>query len=178
MNYTKKWLDYFFTIATAASQISKDPSTKVGACVVDSHKSILATGYNGFPRGVDDSLDKYQDRAYKLSHVCHAEANCVCQAARTGSSLVGSTLFVTLTPCIECAKLIIQSGITCVIYKVRDTPTSVASVDTNTEWRDKIQASLDMLKEARVEVYEYDNVKNLLTNVHTKSVRAIVSAEF
>ena len=126
------WDEYFMGVALLAAQRSKDPSTQVGACIVDSSKRILSTGYNGFPKGCsDDDFPWNRDEALgetKYPFVVHAELNAILNAS--GKSLAGATLYVALFPCNECAKAIIQSGISEVIYlsdKYNGTPSFVAS---------------------------------------------------
>lgn len=126
------WDEYFMGVALLAAQRSKDPSTQVGACIVDSNKRILSTGYNGFPKGCsDDEFPWNRDESLgetKYPFVVHAELNAILNAS--GKSLAGATLYVALFPCNECAKAIIQSGISEVIYlsdKYNGTPSFVAS---------------------------------------------------
>lgn len=103
----------FVGIAQAVSQMSKDPRTKVGALIIGPGMEIRASGWNGFPRGVDDTEERYNDRETKYKFVVHAEANAIANAARSGVSTEGCSLIATaLHPCNECAKLIIQAGIT------------------------------------------------------------------
>ena len=126
------WDEYFMGVALLAAERSKDPSTQVGACIVDESKRILSTGYNGFPKGCsDDEFPWNRDDALgetKYQYVVHAELNAILNAS--GKSLSGSTLYVGLFPCNECAKAIIQSGIKEVIYlsdKYSGTPSVEAS---------------------------------------------------
>ena len=126
------WDEYFMGVALLAAQRSKDPSTQVGACIVDSEKRILSTGYNGFPHGCsDDEFPWNRDESLgetKYQFVVHAELNAILNAS--GKSLAGSTLYVGLFPCNECAKAIIQAGIKEVIYlsdKYNGTPSFEAS---------------------------------------------------
>lgn len=126
------WDEYFMGVALLASQRSKDPSTQVGACIVDGEKRILSTGYNGFPQGCsDDAFPWNRDETLgetKYQFVVHAELNAILNAS--GKKLAGSVLYVGLFPCNECAKAIIQSGISEVIYlsdKYHNTPSMSAS---------------------------------------------------
>ena len=111
------WDDYFMGIALLSAQRSKDPSTQVGACIVNDDNVIVGTGYNGWPRGIDnDDLPWEREGAAlqtKYMYVVHAEANAITNAS---VSLKGCRIYVALIPCNECAKLIIQSGITEVVY--------------------------------------------------------------
>ena len=112
------WDEYFMGVALLASQRSKDPSTQVGACIIDTDNRILSTGYNGFPQGCsDDEFPWNRDESLgetKYNYVVHAELNAILNAS--GKSLADAILYVALFPCHECAKAIIQSGIKEVIY--------------------------------------------------------------
>ena len=126
------WDEYFMGVALLAAQRSKDPSTQVGACIVDEEKRILSTGYNGFPQGCsDDAFPWNRDESLgetKYQFVVHAELNAILNAS--GKKLAGSIVYVGLFPCNECAKAIIQSGIKEVVYlsdKYHDTPSMTAS---------------------------------------------------
>lgn len=104
-------LSKYYPIAQSVAGLSKDPNTKVGALVIDKRGSIRAVGYNGFPRGVNDDPLMYADRETKLRFIAHAEANAIANAASTGTPLQGCSLVVTKFPCRECAKMIINAGI-------------------------------------------------------------------
>jgi len=106
--FSKKWIDRFMDLSRTISNWSKDPSTKVGAVIVDDKKRIIGVGYNGFPRGVDDDEERYAERPLKYKMVCHAERNALDNCP---ISTEGTTMFVTLMPCSDCAKSIIQRGI-------------------------------------------------------------------
>ena len=125
------WNEYFMGVASLSAKRSKDPSTQVGACVVNEDKRIIGIGYNGFPYGCSDEVypwgksDNYLNSKYP--YVVHAEPNAILNCT---SSLKGATLYVTLFPCNECAKLIIQSGIKKIVYmsdKYKTTDSSIAS---------------------------------------------------
>lgn len=111
------WDKYFMGVALLSAMRSKDPSTQVGACIVNNKKRIIGIGYNGFPYGVEDDNFPWKDGDdfldSKYPYVVHAEPNAILNST---VSLDNSTLFVTLFPCNECAKLIIQSGIKEVVY--------------------------------------------------------------
>ena len=126
------WDEYFMGIALLSAQRSKDASTKVGACIVSSDNKILSVGYNGMPTGCpDDDMPWGRDGAMldtKYPFVCHAELNAILNTA-TGT-LRGAKVYVTLFPCNECAKAIIQSGIREVVYmsdKYADSSNTIAS---------------------------------------------------
>jgi dCMP deaminase len=125
------WDQYFMGVASLSRLRSKDPNTQVGACIVNAHKRIIGIGYNGFPFGVDDATFPWtQEGAFltsKYAYVVHAEANAILNAT---ADLRGSSLYVNLFPCNECAKLIIQAGIKEVVYssdKYADKDFTIAS---------------------------------------------------
>lgn len=141
------WDEYFMGVAILSAMRSKDPSTQVGACIVSESNKILSMGYNGFPSGCSDDEfpwsrgtdDPYQA---KYSYVTHAELNAILNYR--GGSLEGSKIYVTLFPCNECAKAIIQCGIKTLVYgedKYADTP--------------EVRASKRMLDAAGVRYYQY-----------------------
>jgi dCMP deaminase len=101
-------------MAILVAQRSKDPSTKVGCVVVSEDKIVVATGYNGLPRGVEDRSER-MERPAKYLWTSHAEENAVAQSARVGAKLKGGTAFVTHHPCSRCARSLIQAGVTRVV---------------------------------------------------------------
>ena len=111
------WDEYFMGVALLSSKRSKDPNTKVGACIVNEEKRIVGIGYNGFPVGCDDKKFPWNREGdfldTKYPYVVHAEPNAI---LNSNSKTVGCTLYVSLFPCNECAKLIIQSGIKEIVY--------------------------------------------------------------
>ena len=112
------WEEYFMGIAQLSALRSKDPSTQVGACIVDENHKVVSIGYNGMPRGIDDEHIPWghgEGLESKYLYVCHAEFNAILNT-RDGSRLQGCTLYVTLFPCNECAKAVIQTGIKEVVY--------------------------------------------------------------
>ena len=127
------WDEYFMGIAMLSAQRSKDNSTQVGACIVNDQHKIVSVGYNGMPTGCNDDDMPWERSAEspldtKYPFVCHAELNAILNSSF--GSLSGCTLYVTLFPCNECAKAIIQSGIRTVIYdsnKYADLPAFIAS---------------------------------------------------
>lgn len=111
------WDRYFMGVAMLSSKRSKDPHTQVGACIVNTKKRIIGIGYNGFPYGCDDDEYPWENNdsflESKYPYVVHAEANAILNAT---VSLDGSSIYVSLFPCHECVKLIIQSGIKEIVY--------------------------------------------------------------
>jgi dCMP deaminase len=106
------WDEYFLWMAVAASIKSKDPKCCVGAVIVSKDNVVLATGFNGLPRGVHDDKGLLEDAQEKLKVICHAEQNAVLNAARMGVAIEGATIYVTKFPCLACCNAIIQAGIT------------------------------------------------------------------
>ena len=126
------WDEYFMGIALMSAKRSKDPNTQVGACIVNADRRIMSVGYNGFPRGCSDDefpWDREGDAVdTKHPYVCHAELNAILNAG--GRDLRGCAVYVPLFPCNECAKAIIQSGISEVVYlydKYAGTAATIAS---------------------------------------------------
>ena len=128
------WDEYFMSIALLSSLRSKDGNTKVGACIVSDDHKVLSLGYNGMPLGVSDEeipwAGSKENKPYletKYPYVCHAELNAI---LNSNHNLKGSTLYVTLFPCNECTKAVIQAGIKKVVYlsdKYHDTDAEVAA---------------------------------------------------
>ena len=107
-----KWCQRFLDLAEHIGEWSYDPRTKLGAVIVDDRNRILSVGYNGFPRGVDDDSYRYENRELKHLYVAHAERNALDNSPH---SVEGCTMYAALLPCNECAKSIIQRGITKVV---------------------------------------------------------------
>lgn len=146
-----KWSNRFLELAKLISSWSKDPSTQVGAVIVDQDRQVVATGYNGFPRRmVDDS--RLHDRETKYKFIVHGELNALAQAAKRGISVEGCTLYTTpLPPCVNCAKFIVQAGITQVVSTFDGMPE---------RWYDSCQEALDLFAECHVLVFdEHGNLK-------------------
>lgn len=136
------WDRRFLDLAEHISTWSKDPRTKVGAVIVDEKKRVVSVGYNGFPRGVRDDEDRYEDRPTKHLFVAHAERNALDNAPL---QVEGCTLYATLMPCGECAKSIIQKGIKTVVTYKSD------RADNGYNW----DATMTMFSESGVEIYFY-----------------------
>ena len=126
------WDEYFMGVAVLSGMRSKDPNTQVGACIVSEDHKILSMGYNGFPTGCSDDEFPWEREGEPLEnkyfYTTHSELNAILNYR--GGSLEGATIYVTLFPCNECSKAIIQSGIREIIYdsyKYGDTPAVIAS---------------------------------------------------
>ncbi len=113
------WEEYFMAVAQLSAQRSKDPNTQVGACIVNTRKHIIGIGYNGFPVGCSDDLLPWgREGAFlqtKYPFVCHAEMNAITNSSNK-AELDGATMYVSLFPCNECAKLMVQVGIKEVVF--------------------------------------------------------------
>ena len=143
---SNKWDERYLDLAAGVAGWSKDPSRKIGAVAVGSKGSVLAQGFNGFPRGISDSPDRYEDRTRKYELVVHAEMNVIYNATYNGVSLDGATLYVHGLPvCSDCAKGIIQVGIKRVVMKDQEIPDLWQQSWTKTE---------EMFNEAGVD-YEF-----------------------
>lgn len=115
------WDEFFIGIAKLSAGRSKDPSTQVGACIVSRDNRILSIGYNGAPNGFDDDKFPWNREGdcrneTKYPYVCHAELNAILNYFGSRKDFVGSKIYVDLFPCNECAKAIIQAGISEVVY--------------------------------------------------------------
>jgi dCMP deaminase len=139
-----KWDSRFIDLAYHVAQWSKDPSTKVGAVIVDNKRRIISTGYNGFPQKIIDSPERYNDREKKYEMIIHGEINAILFAQR---DLSDCTLYtVPLLPCSRCAAIVIQSGITRVC----------SPVYMGERWKQSLKLSKNMFKEANIEVVEFN----------------------
>ena len=133
------WNRRFLGLASFISNWSKDPSTKVGAVIVDCNRRIISTGYNGFPIGVSDDQERLENRDFKYKAILHAEENAIMFAKK---DLSRCSLYVSsLPPCSHCASLIIQSGIKNVYTWEQEIPE---------RWQESINITKTMFKESGV----------------------------
>jgi dCMP deaminase len=148
------WDEYFMGVSMLSGMRSKDPNTQVGACIVSNHNKILSMGYNGFPTGCSDdefpwSRDGEQIET-KYPYVTHSELNAILNYR--GGSLEGAKIYVSLFPCNECAKAIIQAGIRTVVYDCDKYSDSTSVI-----------ASKKMFEAAGVNYYPYVHTKRKVT---------------
>jgi len=155
-----QWDVRFLRIAEEVRFWSKDPGTKVGSVLVNDRR-ILSTGYNGFPKSISDDLQRYADREYKLSVTVHSEKNAILNAAKNGTKVEGSTLYVTFPPCSQCAAAIIQAGVAKVVCPDPE--------ESPERWRSNFIAANNLFYEAGVQVIYYGE-SDLWTNENAKSV--------
>jgi dCMP deaminase len=138
------WDTRFLLLARHIAQWSKDPSTKVGCVVVGPDREIRSTGFNGFPRGIEDSVERLHDRERKYPLVCHAEENAIMHAARIGVSLKGCVAYVTWPPCTRCARSCVQAGLSELVYP--------AGMEIPERWQEDFAISNRLLSEAGLRV--------------------------
>ena len=138
-----KWHRRFLELSEFISTWSKDPSTKVGSVIVDKYNRIVSTGYNGLPKDIKDSKERYENRDIKYKIILHAEENAISYAKR---DLTDCTLYVSgLPPCAHCASLIISSGIKQIVVKKQEIPE---------RWIESMKLSKTILKEAKIKLIE------------------------
>ena len=144
MKDTSNWSRKYIKLAKEISTWSKDPSTKIGCVAVGQHGQILSQGYNGFPRGIEDSTERLKVREEKYKFVVHAEQNCIYNATLNGVSLNGADLYVYGLPvCSECAKGVIQVGVKRVFMCFPN--------DISENWKASMKLSTSMFDETNVE---------------------------
>lgn len=143
-----KWDQRMLDLAQLVATWSKDPSTRVGAAIVDSKNRVVSLGFNGFPRDVVDHGHALEDRDEKLRRTIHAEDNALLFAGR---SVEGCTIYVTHPPCARCAAKLVQAGITRVVAPVPDPKFA-------NRWAADVRSAREMFQEAGVEVEHLPNV--------------------
>jgi len=152
---SSKWDIRYLQLAENIASWSKDPSTQIGAIAVGTKGQVLAQGYNGFPRGVEDRVEYYEDRETKYKYVVHAEMNVIYNATYNGVSLDGATLYVTGLPvCSDCAKGVIQVGIKRVVMKEKNIPS---------KWIESWKTTAGMFDQAKIN-WEFINVTDSRTS--------------
>jgi len=150
----EKWDRRFLAVAKEVSSWSKDPSSQIGAVIVNELGQIVGTGYNGFPRGVDDSEDRYNNRELKYKMVVHAEANACLQA---GAAARGGTIYVypgwgSPCMCTDCAKTAIQAGIKRSVGLIRK-----IDADKLARWKESLELAQQMCDEAGLKTDTYSD---------------------
>jgi dCMP deaminase len=139
-----KWDKRFLLLAEHISEWSKDPSTRVGAVIVDNDRRILSLGYNGFPIGVNDSSERLNNKFTKLEIIKHAEENALFNCR---SRPIGCTIYITHPPCSSCAGSIIQHGITSVVYAVTE-----KNIGFSERWKKSFELASELFEEAGVSI--------------------------
>lgn len=145
------WVSYYKQLANTVKLKSKDKYTQIGAVIVGKDGEIVSTGYNSFPRGLDDGLNYRQERPEKYYWFEHAERNAIYNAARIGVSTKGTTMYLSCgLPCADCARGIINSGVTRIFCERVD-------VTKGEMWKESQERSWDMFMETGVMVCFYDD---------------------
>jgi dCMP deaminase len=144
------WTEYFLGIAEQVKLKSKDKYTKIGAIIVGEDNEVLSTGYNSFPRGLADNVDSRQERPEKYFWFEHAERNAIYNAARVGTPLKNSTIYLTSgLPCMDCARGIVNSGVKKVYCKEECT------TNNKEKWEESQKKSRELLIECGIEIIYY-----------------------
>jgi dCMP deaminase len=144
------WNEYFINIAEQVKLKSKDNKTQIGVVIVGKDNEIVSTGYNSFPRGIDDNIDERQERPEKYFWFEHAERNAIYNAARIGVSTLGTTMYMTCgLSCADCARGIINAGISKIVLRK-------GKGANNQKWQESAERSVQMFKEAGIVVEYYD----------------------
>ena len=145
------WTEYFLNIAEQVKEKSKDRNTKIGSVIIGPDNEIVSTGYNSFPRGINDEVEERQQRPEKYYWMVHGEMNSILNAARIGVSTKGCRMYLTCgIPCSNCGRAIINAGITEVYCKKEDTTRN------RQKWDEESARTLKMFEESGVEVIFYD----------------------
>jgi dCMP deaminase len=140
------WSTYFTNIAEQVKLKSKDQRTQIGAVIVGHDHEIVSTGYNSFPRGINDDIPERQERPEKYFWMEHAERNAIYNAARIGVSTKGTTMYLTCdVPCADCTRGIINAGIIRIVL-------TAGGGAQSTKWDESAKRSLQMFNEANIEV--------------------------
>lgn len=149
---------YFLDICLLSANMSKDPSTKVGAVIVGPDKEIRSVGFNGFPRGINDTEERLNNRDTKLSLIVHAELNAILNAARIGVSTKGCTMYMLCisaggniwggAPCNRCTVELIQAGISEIV--------TLPAARTNENWIESVRQAQQLIAEAGINLREVD----------------------
>ena len=144
------WDEYFINIAEQVKLKSKDKRTQIGVVVVGKDNEIVSTGYNSFPRGIDDNISDRQERPEKYFWFEHAERNAIYNAARIGVSTLGTTMYMTCgMSCSDCDRAIINSGVSKIVLRK-------GKGAKGNKWNESAERSMKMFEEAGVIVEYYD----------------------
>jgi dCMP deaminase len=156
MTDTFSWEEYFMSLALVASLKSKDPSTQVGAVIIDNKaRKLVSSGYNGFPRYIDDGLVP-QTRPEKYLYVVHAELNAILHAQR---ELSDCSLYVTVFPCSECMKAVVQSDIKRIVY--------LNDLNGN-DWDESKKATMKMAELAGIKIVKFESDNEIIKYLNSR----------
>ena len=144
------WDEYFINIAEQVKLKSKDKNTQIGVVLVGKNNEIVSTGYNSFPRGINDDVVERQEKPEKYFWFEHAERNCIYNAARIGVSTLGTTMYMTCCiSCADCARAIISAGVEKIVLRSGKGAMSP-------KWQESAERSNQMFKEAGIIVEFFD----------------------
>ncbi len=146
------WNKRFIELAKHIAGWSKDKSTQTCAIITSKDNRVLSVGYNGFPSGCDDVNMPRYERPKKYLYTEHAERNAIYNAARNGINTNGATMYLMWFPCADCARAVIQSGITRLVCK---------EPDMNSRWREHFVAAIEMLNECNIKIEYYEDTCSL-----------------
>lgn len=147
MNFNLSYDDMFMNMAYLLAMKSKDENTKIGAVIVDDEHNVVSTGFNSFPRGINDNIKERQEKPEKYYYFSHAERNSIYNAARIGVSLKNCNLYTPGFPCTNCALAIIQSGIKEIILCE-----NWDYLPSSQKWKDEAKISKEMFDEAGIKI--------------------------
>jgi len=143
-----RWAKYFFDLIAVVRTKSKDKHTHIGCIIVGPDNEVRSTGYNSLPRGLNDDIAERYERPAKYDYFEHSERNAIYNAARAGIATKGCTIYLHVLPCVDCARAIIQCGITRIIYAKAEHEKFLSAKYTSKMF----EISLEMLGEAKVEI--------------------------
>jgi dCMP deaminase len=150
------WTEYFLNIANQVKLKSKDKYTQIGVVLVGEENEIVSTGYNSFPRGINDYIPERQERPEKYFWFAHAELNSIVNAARIGVSTKNTTMYMTCgIPCCDCAQAIINAGVNMIICNSVSVVSGKQHLAKGEHWEETYKRSRQMFEEAGVDVVEY-----------------------
>lgn len=151
------WHKKFSDMVTLIASWSKDPSTKVGAVIVDNEHNVRSIGYNGFPRDVNDDNEERWERPEKYLWTEHAERNAIYAAARHGTPIENCVIYLAWYPCADCARAIIQAGIKTVYINNKKL---TGDTEKDERWKDHFRVSETMFNESGVDIITLDLLPN------------------
>ena len=164
MERIDNWDEYFMRMAYLVAQKSHDPKTKIGSVLVRDN-AIIATGYNSFPRKINDSPERYADRELKRKMVAHSEANTILTSARFGICTEGSTLYTFGQPCHGCAIHLIQGGVSKIIVHEQ-----WPNMSMHPSWQESFKLSSIMFEEAGIPIIPFNKVLGLTGFIDGKEI--------
>lgn len=154
MDSENGWDDYFMKMVTLVASKSKDRSMKCATVIVGEGNTVLTTGYNGFPRGVDDDNEEYHKRPAKYAWTEHGERNAIYNAARNGVKLLESRAYITGYPCVDCARALVQSGVVEIIIPTKEND-PFFKMGRWDDWEESFNNAKEIFKAGHIMVTEY-----------------------